>query len=221
MCDNQRMNWKRVIGLALFFAFCSYFFLGESLQEYVTTQIKSSSSERAPASIKILKEEITNSNNELEKSGLAAEKVRAINQLNEFHASSPAYTEDNILKRQAMLDELVKNPQETVQIFSKLMRTSKDDGLKGFLLNLTMNSKLEDDEKAEIFLARLKAGAAISKEGLVPDEHLSFMIGFSHLSRIENESAKQHALEQLKGERALTGSAGFRQIYKDYFNERL
>jgi len=215
------MNWKSVFGLALFLSLGVLFFREENLQESASTEIKTSSQERGPASIKISKKENLNTDSELEKSGLAAEKVRAINQLNEFHAASPAYTEDNILKRQAMLDELIKNPQETVQIFSKLMRNSKDDGLKGFLLNLTMNSKLEDDEKAEIFLARLKAGATISKEGLVPDEHLSFMIGFSHLSRIENESAKQHALEQLKGESALTGSAGFRQIYKDYFNETL
>jgi hypothetical protein len=62
---------------------------------------------------------------ELERSGLAAEKVRAINQLNEFHAGSPAYTEDNILKRQVMLDELIKNPQETVQIFLKLCEIQK------------------------------------------------------------------------------------------------
>jgi hypothetical protein len=215
------MNWKRTFGLALLFTLCGLFFRGENLQEYSSTQIKFSSQERVPASIKILKEESPHSNNELEKSGLSEAKVKAINQLNEFHAANPSYNEQNILKRQAMLDELVKNPHETVQFFSKLMRTSKDDGLKGFLLNLTMNSKLDDEEKAEIFLARLKAGAAISKEGLVPDEHLSFMIGFSHLSRIENESAKQHALEQLKGESALTRSAGFRQIYKDYFNETL
>jgi hypothetical protein len=215
------MNWKRTIALIILFSFTSYFLRGENLEDSASTEIKTSFQERAPASIKITKKENLNSESELEKSGLAAEKVRAINQLNEFHASNPSYTEDNILKRQAMLDELIKNPRETVQIFSKLMRNSKDDGLKSFLLNLTMNSKLEDDEKAQVFLARLKAGATISKEGLVPDEHLSFMVSISHLRRIENEEAREFALNELKQERSLISSIGFRQLYKDYFNEAL
>jgi len=215
------MNWKRILSLALFFALSAYFIQGDSPLAYKPAETKISSRERTPAATKIPREELSHAKGELERSGLAAEKVRAINQLNEFHASSPAYTEENILKRQSMLDELVKNPQETVQIFSKLMENSKDDGLKSFLLNLTMNSKLEDDEKAEIFVARLKAGAVISKEGLVPDEHLSFMLSFSHLKRIENEAVIQHALEQLKRESSLTENTGFRQIYKDYFNEML
>ncbi len=194
---------------------------GDSPLEYKPAETKISSGDRTPAATKITKEELSHSNGELERSGLAAEKVKAINQLNEFHAGSPAYTEENILKRQSMLDELVKNPQETVQVFSKLMGNSKDDGLKSFLLNLTMNSKLEDDEKAEIFVARLKAGAVISKEGLVPDEHLSFMVSISHLRRIENEEAREFALNELKKENSLLRSKGFRQLYKDYFNEAL
>ena len=117
-----------------------------------------------------------------------------------------------------MLETFLINPKDTVAHFSKLMQNSKDDELKGFLLNLTMNSKLEDEEKADIFLARLKAGADISKEGLVPDENISFMIGISHLSRLENESVKEQAQEKLK-ESILSKDVGFQNIYKDYFKE--
>ena len=160
-----------------------------------------------------------NNGTELSQSGLSAEKVAAITQLRDFHASRPAFNEENIQKRQMMLEELVKDPKETVKIFSELMRKSNDDGLKSFLLNLTMNTKLEDEEKAEIFLARLKAGASFSQAGLVSDEQMSFMIGLTHLSRLENQEVKKQAIEDLKEESTLTSSAGFRAIFKDYFQE--
>ncbi len=214
------MNRKRTLSLALFFALSAYLFWEDSSLKYASVKIQTSSyAERTPSSNRNPKEELVTSFGELEKSDLASEKIKAIYQLNEFHAASPDYTAENILKRQAMLDELVKNAKETVQAFSKILQTSKDDGLKSFLLNLTMNSKLEDEEKSEIFLARLKVGATISKEGLVPDEELSFMIGFSHLSRLEDQGVRERALDELKGEQSLISNAGFRQIYKDYFNE--
>jgi hypothetical protein len=84
-----------------------------------------------------------------------------------------------------------------------------------------MNSGLEEDEKAEIFVARLKVGAAFSKDGIVPDEQMSFMIGVSHLSRLENAEVKHHALNELKAQNSLVDSAGFRAIYKDYFKQTL
>jgi hypothetical protein len=215
------MNWKKTIGLSILFALIAYNFIGERFPESKSAALKTSFANRKAASVPKLIIEPKVPESELVKSGLASEKVAAINQLHEFHDSRPAFTEENVIKRQAMLDVLVKNPKETVEIFSKIMRTSKDDSLKSFLLNLTMNSGLEEDEKAEIFVARLKVGAAFSKDGIVPDEQMSFMIGVSHLSRLENAEVKQHALIELKAQNSLIDSAGFRAIYKDYFKETL
>jgi hypothetical protein len=215
------MNWKKSIGLSILFALIAYNFIGERFPETKSAALKTSFASRRPASIPkvILEPKVAES--ELVKSGLAAEKVTAINRLHEFHISRPAFTEENFIKRQAMLEVLVKNPKETVESFSQIMRNSKDDSLKSFLLNLTMNSGLEEDEKAEIFVSRLSIGAAFSKEGLVPDEQMSFMISISHLSRLENTEVKHHALNELKNNSTLVESAAFRGIYKDYFKETL
>jgi hypothetical protein len=213
------MNWKKSIGLSILFALIAYNFIGERFPESKSAALKTSFANRKAASVPKLIIEPKIAESELVKSGLASAKVAAINQLYEFHNSRPAFTEENFIKRQAMLQVLVKNPKETVEIFSKIMRTSKDDSLKSFLLNLTMNSSLEEDEKAEIFVARLSVGAAFSKDGLVPDEQMSFMIGVSHLSRLENNEVKHHALNELKNNTVLVESAAFREIYRDYFKE--
>lgn len=213
------MNWKRTIGLAAFLSVSAYFFMEPKTQEHPRLVKKSFLLNCLPASIKSKVADPKNNGTELSQSGLSAKKVAAITQLRDFHASHPAFTEENIQKRQMMLEALVKDPQETVKVFAELMQKSNDDGLKSFLLNLTMNTKLEDEEKAEIFLARLKAGAIFSKEGLVSDEQMSFMIGLTHLSRLENQEVKKQAIEDLKEESTLTRSAGFRAIFKDYFNE--
>lgn len=215
------MKWKRIIGLAVLLVATAYFFQGKKLSDQKIVDKKATFQNRLPAAVPKQIIKIVKPTHDLNQSGLTKEKIEAIVQLRDFHASHPAFTEENILKRQAMLEVLVKNPRETVTGFSKIMRESKDDGLKSFLLNLTMNSKLEDDEKAEIFVARLKTGASFSKDGLVPDEQISFMIGMSHLSRLESESAKDEAKERLKEDQALIRNAGFRSIYKDYFHETI
>jgi hypothetical protein len=174
---------------------------------------------RAPALVQKLVPTASKKESELEKTGLSPEKIQAIGKLRDFHTSFPAYTEENILKRNLLLEELIHEPQKTVIGFSKIMRESSDDSLKSFLLNLTMNTRLEDHHKAQIFLARLKAGATFSLEGVVPDQQLSFMIGISHLSRIENEDVKYLAKLELKEEISLIDQSGFKIIYKDYFNE--
>ena len=219
MWDNPGMNWKRTIGLAVFLSVSAYFFMEPTAQEHRPLVKKSFLPNRLPASLHSKVAGPKNNGTELSQSGLSAEKVAAITQLRDFHASRPAFNEENIQKRQMMLEELVKDPKETVRIFSELMRKSNDDGLKSFLLNLTMNTKLEDEEKAEIFLARLKAGASFSQAGLVSDEQMSFMIGLIHLSRLENQEVRKQAIEDLKEESTLTSSAGFRAIFKDYFQE--
>jgi hypothetical protein len=215
------MNWKKIISLAFLFILCAWYLLGQNPQAYKSGVIKLAVLARAPASIKKVVVDKDKPFSELEKSGLTKVKVAAILQLQEFHFSNPAFTEENMRKREIMLNALFDDSQDTVSSFSKLMLTSKDDGLKGFLLNLTMTSQLDDEDKAEIFVARLKAGANISKEGLVPDEQISFMLGISHLSRLENQAVKEHAQEQLKQENLLNKNVGFKSIYKDYFNEPL
>ena len=212
------MNWKKTFGLALFLTLCAWYLSGQKSLDYKSNVRKYSALERAPASIKLNVIRKEKPSSDLDKSGLTKEKIAAILQLQDFLFSRPAFTEENIRKREVMLETFLINPKDTVAHFSKLMQNSKDDELKGFLLNLTMNSKLEDEEKADIFLARLKAGADISKEGLVPDENISFMIGISHLSRLENESVKEQAQEKLK-ESILSKDVGFQNIYKDYFKE--
>lgn len=211
------MNWKRVSGLSLLIILGGYFF--QRNQESVTL---SASNEqpivaRVPATSLKTKPEIKKQGSEPELSGLSMEKMKVLIELRDFHALSPALTPENISKRQALLDELFSNPKESVAEISNVMKNSKDDGLKSFLLNLTMNSDLEDEEKADIFFARLTTGADISPEGLVPDEQLSFMIGLSHLSRLENEIVKHHALEKLKDNDSYSNNSGFRRIIQDYF----
>lgn len=215
------MNYKKVTVLVILLTLCSYYFIGQRVQDHRVVEENPSVSNRIPAAIKRHVKKVENPDSELRKSGLASEKVEAILQLQNFHLSSPAFTEENMRKREKMLDLLVHNPKETVLIFSQLMRTLKDDSLKGFLLNLSMNSSLEDEEKAAIFLSRLQAKVAFSKEGLVPDEEISFMISISHLSRLENAEVINHTQEQLKADPSLNMSKEFRQIYKDYFNESL
>lgn len=134
---------------------------------------------------------------ELELAGLSEHKIKAIYDLRNFHNEAPIFNEENIRKRNEFLDELTKNTPETVKAFSKIMKTSKDDSLKSFLLNITMNTSMDDSDKAEIFMSRIKLGANFSHEGLVPDEEMSLIIGISHLSRLEDERVKIEAVEKM------------------------
>ncbi len=200
----------------------STYFLYEREPHRVQKGVVNKIGERQPASVKkIIPLQQQKPESELQRSGLAPEKVAAIIELRDFHDSLPAFNDENKLKRQTMLEVLVKNPNETVEVFTQLMQKSKDDGLKSFLLNLTMNSPLEDEDKAQIFLARIKIGANFSNAGVVPDEQVSFMIGVSHLSRLENDEVKNQALAELKNENSLMNNPGFKQLYQDYFNETL
>jgi len=156
---------------------------------------------------------------DLVQSGLSQEKIQAIYSLRDFHNSQPVFNQENISKRISMLDELAKSPHETVEAFGRIMRESRDDGLKSFLLNLVMHTDLLEEEKAEIFLARIQAGAHFSQNGIVPDEELSIIIGLSHLSRLEDEQVKYEAMEKLKSQEELVKNSGFQKAFQDYFGQ--
>lgn len=156
--------------------------------------------------------------NELTLAGLSESKVKAIYNLRDFHNEAPAFNEENIRKRNQFLDELTKNTSETINAFSKIMKHSKDDSLKSFLLNLTMNTNMNDTDKAEVFVSRIKLGANFNHEGLVPDEEMSLIIGISHLSRLEDERVKAEAFEQIMGNVEIAHNEFLKKTLLDYLN---
>ncbi len=214
------MKWRLLLSLfflgVLVFALCPV-----SHESVAEKAINLPAPQRKLASISGPHRKVTFVKDELIDSGLSQEKVQAIYGLRDFHGGRPTFNQENILKRNLMLEELERNPRETVESFVKLMRESQDDGLKTFLLNLAMNTNMLDEEKAEIFTARILSGAHFSREGIVPDEELSIMISLSHLSRLEDAHIKTEAIEKLKSHEELLKDTGFQKAFMDYFGQAL
>lgn len=137
------------------------------------------------------------------KAGLDEAKAKAMFDLNDFHQTQPAFNEENIIKREAMLEELSRDPKSTTQAFQKLIAeaTPDEEALRSFLINITLALKLDDQEKAQIFTARIQKGAVFRADGTVEDNELSLMLALTHLVRLEDEKAKEFALDEIRGAR--------------------
>lgn len=210
----------RSLFAVLFLAALVWLFWPTSPSQDVKVRAKSSIiPSRSVAAVSSSNSQLKQPQDELVQSGLSQAKVQAICDLRDFHSSHPVFNHENILKRQALLEELARNSHETVKAFGKIMRESKDDGLKSFLLNLVMGIDMPDEDKAEIFMARILAGSHFSREGIVPDEELSIMISFSHLSRLEDEQVKTEAIEKLKSHQEFVNNPGFQKAFRDYLGQ--
>ena len=220
LCHNELMKLKYTLLFFLFTGFCFFIFKDEKNNHMVqkkTNRISQLTKKNIPPesnhSLAPSKKA-----NELTIAGLSESKVKAIYDLKSFHNRAPAFNEENIRRRNQFLDELTKNTPETIKAFSKIMKHSKDDSLKSFLLNLTMNTSMNDSDKAEIFMSRIKLGGNFNHEGLLPDEEMSLIIGISHLSRLEDERVKAEALEQIMDDVEISHNDLLKKTVFDYLN---
>lgn len=154
--------------------------------------------------------------------GLSEEKAQAMFDLNEFHQEMPVFNEENIARREEMLEKLSQDPKSTVEAFEKLMKEATDDeeALRAFMVNITMALKISEEEKAQVFSARIIQSASFRPDGSVEDNEMSIMIALGNLARLEDKDVKSAALEEILGAAwPKEKTQEYLQLLRDYFPE--
>jgi hypothetical protein len=154
--------------------------------------------------------------------GLSEKKSQAMFDLNDFHQSMPVFNEENIAKREEMLEKLSQDPKSTVEAFKKLMGegTSDEEALRVFMVNITLALKIPEEDKAEIFASRIIQSASFRPDGTVEDNEMSIMIALGNLSRLEDAEVKSSALDEILGAVwPKEKKQEYLQLLRDYFPE--
>lgn len=154
--------------------------------------------------------------------GLSEDKSQSMFDLNDFHQSMPAFNEENIAKREEMLEKLSQDPKSTVEGFKKLMAqaTSDEEALRAFMVNITQALKIPEEDKAEIYASRIIQSAQFRPDGTVEDNEMSMMIALANLARIEDADVKSSTLDEILGAAwPKEKTQEYLQLLRDYFPE--
>lgn len=217
-----------VVTAAMLCTFICYYYLYKNNSPLRQDIVIDGQQARVPSSDTALSEEIHDLNinkpwgekdqwiKKFREANLPGPKIQAMFDLSEFHQNMPIVNRRNIEKRNELLEVLNENPKETVTSFNQLMKISKpqDDDFRTFLINIAMGLQISDEEKCELIVTRAKQGASFTQNALADDE-LSLVIGFSHLSAMEESDAKARAIEEIYNSASLTPEYG--DLLHDYF----
>jgi hypothetical protein len=154
--------------------------------------------------------------------GLSEKKSQAMFDLNDFHQNMPVFNEENIARREEMLEKLSQDPKSTVEAFKKLIGQASPDeeALRAFMVNITLALKISEEEKAEIFASRIIQSAQFRPDGTVEDNEMSMMIALGNLSRLEDAEVKSSTLDEILGAAwPKEKTQEFLQLLRDYFPE--